>query len=152
MTDNSLSKIPYWDDKAENFGVYISKIEAYAEFMGIGDALDPVLMANCPTWLEFDMIDVTTPTNVHLLELYKANKKLCVIIELGQGKSHDLALFGKTKSDDYPNVLAWEFVAKAKKANKPSDARAMIELEVELDQLQLKGASLYRCGQGEGQI
>jgi hypothetical protein len=53
MTDNSLSKITYWDEKAESFGVYVSKIEAYAEFMGVGDALDPVLMANCPTKSEF---------------------------------------------------------------------------------------------------
>ena len=53
MTDNSLSKIPYWDGKSESFGVYVSKIEAYAEFMGVGDALDPVLMANCPTKSEF---------------------------------------------------------------------------------------------------
>ena len=44
MTDNSLSKIPYWDGKSESFGVYVSKIEVYAEFVGVGDALDPVLM------------------------------------------------------------------------------------------------------------
>jgi hypothetical protein len=51
MNDNSLSKIPYWDGKAESFGVYVSKIEAYVEFMGIGDVLDPVLMENSPTKL-----------------------------------------------------------------------------------------------------
>ena len=130
MTDNSLSKIPYWDGKAESFGVYVSKIEAYAEFMGVGDALDP----------KFTAIDVTNPTNMPLVEMYKANKKLCAIIALGQGKSHGIALLGKTKNDDYPNGLAYEFVAKAKKANKPSDASAMIELEIELEKLQLKGA------------
>ena len=32
----------------------------------------------------------------------------------------------------------WEFVAKAKKANLPSDASTVIELEVELDRLQLR--------------
>jgi hypothetical protein len=83
MTDSSLSKIPYWDGKAESFGVYVSKIEAYAEFMGVGDALDPILMANCPTKSEFTAIDVTNPTNMPLVELYKANKKLCAIIALG---------------------------------------------------------------------
>jgi hypothetical protein len=139
MTDNSLSKIPCWDGKVESFGVNVSNIEAYAEFVGVGDALDPVLMANCPTKLEFAVIDVTNPTNVPLVELYKANKKLCTIIALGQGKSHGIALLGMTKSEDYPNGLAYEFVAKAKKANKPSDASAMIELEVELEKLQLKG-------------
>ena len=53
MTDNSPSKTPYWDSKAESCGVYVSKKEAYAEFMGIGDVLDPVLMVNCPTGSEF---------------------------------------------------------------------------------------------------
>ena len=115
MTDNSLSKIPYWDGKAESFGVYISKIKAYAKFMGIGDALDPVMMANCPTKSEFTIINVTNPTNVPLVELYKANKKLCAIIALGHGKSHGIALFGKTRSKDYTNRLAFEFVAKAKR-------------------------------------
>ena len=139
ITQNSLRKIPYWDGKAESFGVYISKIKAYAKFMGIGDALDPILMVNCPTKLEFAVIDVMNPTNMPLVELYKANKKLCAIIALGHGKSHGIALFGKTRSKDYTNGLAFEFVAKAKKANKPSDASAMIELEVELKKLQLKG-------------
>jgi hypothetical protein len=65
---------------------------------------------------------------------------LYAIIELGQGKSHGLALLGKTKNDDSSNGLAYEFVTKAKKANKPSDASAMIELEIELKRPQLKGA------------
>jgi len=117
MTENSLSKIPYWDGKAETFGVYVSKIEAYAEFMGVGDALDPVLMANCLTRSEIAVINVTSPANALLVEFYKANKKLCAIIVLGQGNSHGSALLGKTKSDDYPNGLAYEFIAKAKKAN-----------------------------------
>jgi len=85
MTNNSLSKIPYWDGTTESFGVYVSKIEAYAEFMGIGDALDPDVMANCLTRKDFTVIDVTIPTNLPLVELYKANKKLCAIIALGQG-------------------------------------------------------------------
>ena len=110
MTDNSLSKIPYWDSKAESFSVYISKIEAYAEFLGIGDALDPVLMANCPTQSKFVVIDVMVPANLPLVELYKANKKLCAIIVLGQENSHGMALLGKAKCDNYPNGLAWEFV------------------------------------------
>ena len=46
----------------------------------------------------------------------------------------------KEKNDDYPNGLAWEFVKKAKKANKPSDISTMIEMDVELDCLQLSGA------------
>jgi hypothetical protein len=120
--------------------MYISKIKPYAKFMGSGDALDLVLMVNCPIKSEFVVIDITNPTNMPLVELYKANKKLCAIIALGQGKSHGIALSVKTENDDYPNGLAYEFVAKAKKANKPSDTSIMIELEIELERLQLKGA------------
>ena len=108
MTDNSLSKILYWDGKVESFGVYTSKIESYAKFMGIEDALDPGLMASCPTKLEFVVIGVTNPTNMPLVELYKVNKKLCAIIASGQSKSHGIALLGKTKNDDCPNGLAYE--------------------------------------------
>ena len=88
MTYNSLSKTLYWDRKAKNFGVYVSKIEEYAKFMGIGDALDPLMMANCLTISEFVVIDITNHTNMPLVELYKASKNLCVIIALGQDKSH----------------------------------------------------------------
>ena len=72
----------------------------------MGDALDPVLMKNCPTWLEFAVLDVTRPDNQQLGELYWANKKLCAIIALGQGKSHGMSLLRKTKNDDYANGLA----------------------------------------------
>jgi len=148
MTNNILSKIPYWDGKVESFGVYISKIKEYAKFMGIGDALDPVLMTKCPTRTEFALIDSTKPENQSLIGLYRANKKLCAIIVLGQGKNHGMALLGKTKSDDFPNGLAWEYAIKDKKANKPSDASAVIELEVELDQRQLEGMREFYCGMG----
>ena len=66
------------------------------------------------------------PKNQQLVKLYWANKKLCAIIMHGQGKSHGMALLGKKKHDDYANWFAWEFVKKAKKANKPSDTSAMI--------------------------
>ena len=88
-------------------------------------------MKNCPTWSGFAVLDITRPNIQQLVEFYWVNKKLCAIIVLGQGKGHGMALLGKTKNDDYHNVLAWEFVQKAKKANKHSDARAMIEMNVD---------------------
>ena len=51
-----------------------------------------------------------------------------------------MALLGKTKNDDYPNGLAWEFIDKAKKANKTLDPSTMIEMDIKLNQLQFKGA------------
>jgi hypothetical protein len=44
MSDNSLSKIPYWGGKAKSSGVCVSKIQAYAKLIDVGDALDPILM------------------------------------------------------------------------------------------------------------
>jgi hypothetical protein len=135
MTVYCLSKIPYWGRKTESCGVYISKVKAYVKFMGAGGALDPILMANCPAKSKFVEIDVTNPTKFPLVELYKANKKLCAIIALGLGKCHGIALLGNVKNNDYPNGLAHEFVAKAENANKPSDVSVMIELEIELERL-----------------
>ena len=51
MSKSSPSKIPCWDGKAESFGVYVRKIEACAEFVGVGDKLDPDMMKKCPTRL-----------------------------------------------------------------------------------------------------
>ena len=63
MSEKRLSKIPFWDGKSKNFGAQVSKIEAYAEFVGIGNALDPILMENYPTWLEFMSLDIIRPDN-----------------------------------------------------------------------------------------
>jgi hypothetical protein len=76
-------------------------------------------MVNGPTLSEFVVLDVSLPDNQSLIELYKVNKKLCTTVGLGQGKSHGMGLLSKTKSDDYLNGLAWKFMEKVKKANKP---------------------------------
>jgi hypothetical protein len=76
LSENSPSTIPFWGGKPKSFRVHVSKIEAYAKFIGIGDVFDPRLMASCPPWLEFAVIDITKPENQTLVHLYKANKKL----------------------------------------------------------------------------
>ena len=58
--------------------------------------MDHILIANCPTKLEFKAIDVTKPKKQILVELYNSNTKMCVIIMLGQGKSR-MVLLNKTK-------------------------------------------------------
>ena len=76
----------------------------------------------------FVAIDVTKLENQILINLYNANKKLCGIIVLGQGQSNRMAPLSKTKTDEYPNVIACEFKSKAKRANKHSDASMKIKL------------------------
>ena len=95
------------------------------------EALDPTMMENCPTWSEFAVLDITKPENQVLVDLYMANKKLCAIIMLGWGKSHSMSLLGKTKNDEFPNGKAQEFIEGVKKADKPSDASAVIETDIE---------------------
>ena len=89
MTNNSMGRIPYWDGKAESFRVYVSKIEAHAQFIGIGDALNPVLMANWPTRTEIAEIGITKPENQSLIDLYRTNKKLRA--QSGQESLHGFA-------------------------------------------------------------
>ena len=97
MSKNILSKIPYMDRKAEDFGVYVSKIEACTEVFCIGDALDPILIENYPTQSEFVAPNNTNPQDQELIQLCKENKIHCAIIMLGQGKSLGLAVLSKTK-------------------------------------------------------
>ena len=139
MSKNSLSKISYWDKKAESLGVFIHKIQAYAKFIGVREGLNPILMMNCPTQLEYGAIDVVKPENQTLVDLYKANEKLCAIFALGHGKSHRTALLSKTKSENH-NRLELEIVRKAGKANWPSGVSTVINIVAGLDQLQPKGA------------
>ena len=73
MSKSSLSKIPFWDGKTESFGVYVSKIEAYTKIVGMGYALDPILVKNCPTQSEFVVLDITIPDNQELIDLYQVN-------------------------------------------------------------------------------
>ena len=80
MSKSSLSKILYWDENVESFGVHISKIKAYTEFVRVGNALDPILMKNCPTWSEFEELDITKVGDQDLIDQYKSNKKLCAIL------------------------------------------------------------------------
>ena len=68
-----------------------------------------MMVENCPTRSEFAVLDVTKTENQILVNLYKANKKLCAIIALSQEKSHSMALLGKIKNDEFPNRKAWEF-------------------------------------------
>ena len=90
MSENSLSKIPYWDEKAESLGVHVCKIQLNAEFFRVrDDNLNPVLMMKCPTQLGYGAINVVKPGNLTIVDLYKKNEILCAIIVLGQGKSHD---------------------------------------------------------------
>ena len=73
---NSQNMIPYWNRKAETFGVIISKFEAKDDFVGVGDALDSVLMRNYSTQLVFEVQDTKKGSDQGLIDLYMSNKKL----------------------------------------------------------------------------
>ena len=65
------------------------------------------MFLNCPTKAEFDELGATDPNDIAKAKLYKANKKICAIITLGQKTNHGLAVINKTKSDDFPQGLAY---------------------------------------------
>ena len=102
MTNNSLSKIPYWDGKAESFNLYVSKIKAYAKFKGIGDALNPVLMANCPIKLEFAVIDITNPTNIPFVELTRQTRSFLLSLHWVRTRVMELLCWGRQRMMTIP--------------------------------------------------
>jgi len=74
MSENSLGKIPYSDEKTESLRVHVCKIQANAEFFRVRDKLNPVLIMKCPTQPRYGAIDVTKPENLTLVNLYKSMK------------------------------------------------------------------------------
>ena len=66
---------------------------------------------------------------------YESNKKLHSIIAPDQGKGYGLALLGKTKND--------EFIQMVKNANNPFDASSIIDMVVGLEGLQLIGTQEF---------
>ena len=119
----SLS-IPQWDGKKDTFARYLDKIEALAIYYDCGDAMDEVEMRNCPTKTAYAALDLTQSPGKEQGALYKANKRMCAIITLGQGSDHGLTMMKKTKTPDQPNGVAWKFAEMAAKKNKPKDASA----------------------------
>ena len=106
MSESSLSENPYWDEKAENFGVHnvVGKTEVCARHLILEDAFNPVLMENCPTRSELAVL-VIRPENQELIDLYRANEKLWAVIMLDLGISHGMVFLCLTKIDDYPDRL-----------------------------------------------
>ena len=50
--------------------------------------------------------------------MFKANKKMCTMIVLGQNKKHGRELLKKTKTVDFSCRVVYKFIEKAKKLNK----------------------------------
>jgi hypothetical protein len=72
MSGHSLKQSLYWDAKAEWFEVDTREIRANARIMDIGDSVDPDTMKNCPTWLEYVVLNSVKPENQVPVDLYKA--------------------------------------------------------------------------------
>ena len=70
MSESSLSENPYWDEKAENFGVrdVVDKTEVCTGHLILEDVFNPVLMENCPIQLELEVL-VIRPENQEFIDL-----------------------------------------------------------------------------------
>ena len=123
---------------------YLAQIKALGEYYDCGDALDAKKMTlNCPTKTKFNGLGTTDVNDIAKAKLYKANKKFCTIITLGQKTDHGLAVINKTKSDDFPQGLAYRVIEMLKAKNKPNDVTAELELRKDLDTIHFKNADDY---------
>jgi len=127
-----------WDRKQDTFARYLDKVEALVIYYDCGDAMDKVAMRACPTKTAYVALDQTTSPGKKKGALFKANKRMCAIITLGQGSDHGLNMMKIMKTPDQPNGVAWEFAQIAAKKNKPKYASAEIQMDNELDNLRFK--------------
>ena len=102
---------PVWDGKAETCAQYLDQIEAWTKYYDCGDALDLVkMLMDCPTKAEFDAISLATtdPVKLAKLKLYKANKRICMIITLEQKSDYGMLAVKKTNPRTFLTVLLVE--------------------------------------------
>jgi hypothetical protein len=138
----SISTVPKWDGKVESCAMYLAQISALAEYHDCGDAMDGMMMVDCPTKSEFDALQPTTtdPDEKRRRKLYLANKRILAIMTLGMTSSHGLAVIQKTASADFPQGKAYRVVEILKQKCKPSDVSAEIELDQELEKVKFGNA------------
>jgi hypothetical protein len=133
MSGHSLSQILYWNEKAESFEVDMREIRANAVIVDIGDEVDPVSMKNCPTWLEYVVLNITKPENQVPVGLYKVYMNLCRVCALGRRN----CLHRK------PNGLSWSLVSETRMVDGPSYTCAVFNLKLGKDKLLLIGARIF---------
>jgi len=140
-----MSTIPKWDGKDASFSRWSAKLTALAELHDCGDAFDKAEMRNCPTRSEYEAFDMTNLSDADKkkVKLYKANKKVCAMLILGQESDHGLAAIEKTKTSDHPHGVAWKVVETMMAKHKPNDASAEIQLDTDLNAIQFKCALTY---------
>ena len=97
--------------------------------------MDELVMAGCPTKAEYVTLDQGDEDNKSKISIYKANRRMCIIMTLGQGINHGLAVIKKTKWPDHPNGLLHKAIVILMKKNKPSDVSAEIDIDSELEKL-----------------
>ena len=59
-------------------------IRVNADTVDIGDEVDPDSMKNCPTWLEYVVLNITKPANQVPVDLYQVYMNLCRVCALGR--------------------------------------------------------------------
>ena len=138
-----VSSIPKWDGKAESYSRYKAKVEACAEMWDCADAFDAVAMRNCPTKAEYDALTESTEEEKKKAKLFKANRRMCAVMTLGQDSEHGLAAIQRTKSDDHPHGKAWKIVEAMMAKHKPCDASAEIQLDADLNGIVFRDAQQY---------
>ena len=137
---------PVWDGKTETCSRYLEQIEALADYYDCSGAIDLLKMLSmCLTKAEYDAISSTTtdPGELVKVKIYKANKRICAIITLGQKSDYGISVIRKTKSKDFPQGVAYHIIEILKKKNKPSDVMVEIELRSALEKVKFKYVNDY---------
>ena len=144
MSDSDKQiRAPTWDGTDSRSGQYLAKTKALAVYYGYGDTLMASTMRDLPTQSEYALLPVGTTDVLEKKKqkLYDDNKRMAAIIVLGQQSDHGLSMMESTVTADQPHGVVHEFLTQVKIKYKPEDASAVIEMDIALEKLQMKGTA-----------
>ena len=136
---------PKWDGKRETFDVYDWQFRNFAAISSLSDALEPSLMANCPTKTEYSALDKlsTDPAVLVKIKIYRDNEKLCGMFVYGNNSAVRKAALKSTASADYPLGLIHMALDRLADSYIQKDITAVIDLENQAQQVRFKRGTEY---------
>ena len=136
---------PKWDGKRETFDVYDWQFRNFAALSSLSDALEPSIMANCPTKTEYSALDKlsTDPAVLAKIKIYRDNEKLCGMFVYGNNSAVGKAALKATSSADFPLGLIHVALDRLADSYIPKDITAEIDLENQVQQVRFKRGTEY---------
>ena len=135
MSNDSV-KIPKFDGKRGNYAMWRAQFVALCALKNCSEALMPTFKAELPDKASTNL-DETKANEKKQMEAKEKNSRAMNLITLAMQTASMLAKIEASKSDDWPDGLAYVFFEKMDKKFKPKDTMAIAEQTTKLMKLKL---------------